>query len=168
MSAFGRFLLPVLLFFAVSARAETTVDDAGRFAADIPGPIQRSSQSVPTTLGAITMHMVFHDGGATAFLVMFNDYPAGSMARSDLGKVYDGGINGAVQNVKGTARGICHYQLGGVDGREFFVDMPAKAAAHIRFFIVGDRFYQVMYVGPAGQENSPGALAFLNSFRLLR
>jgi len=37
---------------------------------------------------------------------------------------------------------------------------------HLRIFFVGDRQFQVLVAGPAGQENGKATMAFLNSFKL--
>ena len=189
----GRFFATTLLFFAVSVRAdpaaepkaapaveakpETLVDDAGRFVVSLPKPVQRDSQQVPTKVGKIAMNMVYYDGGAIAYMIIYCDYPAGSVASSGgPEKVCANASNGAVQNVNGTLRTSSAWQLGDVKGLEIVADIPSKdpqvpanaSVARVRFFVVGDRLYQVMYIGPTGSETGPKAVAFLNSFRLTR
>ena len=193
LSFLGRYFLPALLFLAVSARAdttadatkpqptvaaksETTVDDAGRFVANFQGAVQRGSQPVDTAVGKIAMNMVYYDGGPVACMVIYCDYPAGSVASSGgPDKVCANASDGAVKSVNGTVRTSSAYQLGDVKGLEIVADIPAKdpkvpataSVARLRFFTVGDRLYQVMYIGPTGTETSPTAVAFLDSFRLI-
>jgi len=38
----------------------------------------------------------------------------------------------------------------------------------VRNFVIGNRFYQVMYVGPTGAETADRLTAFLNSFKLIQ
>jgi hypothetical protein len=186
-----RFFATTLLFFAVSMRAdpamapkaappveakpETLVDDAGRFVASLPKPVQRDSQQVPTKVGNIAMNMVYYDGGAIAYMIIYCDYPAGSVAGSGgPDKVCANASGGAVKNVNGTLRTSSPCQLGDVKGLEIVADIPSKdpqvpanaSVARVRFFVVGDRLYQVMYIGPTASETGPKAVAFLNSFRL--
>jgi hypothetical protein len=191
LSFFGRLFATALLLFTVSVRAdtaaeskpapaveakpETLVDDAGRFVVSLPKPVQRGSQQVPTKIGNIAMNMVYYDGGAIAYMIIYCDYPAGSVASSGgPDKVCANASDGAVQNVNGTMRTSSSYRLGDVKGLEIVADIPSKdpkvpanaSVARVRFFVVGDRLYQVMYIGPTGTDTSPKAVAFLDSFRL--
>jgi hypothetical protein len=154
-----------------------TVDDAGRFVATFEGTVQRGSQPVDTAVGKIAMNMVYYDGGAVAHMVIYCDYPAGSVAQSGgPDKVCANASDGAVKSVNGTVRTSSPYQLGDTNGLEVVADIPSKdpkvpanaSVARLRFFVVGERLYQEMYIGPAGTETSPEAVAFLDSFRLTR
>jgi len=152
-----------------------TVDDAGRFVATFEGAIQHGATPVDTAVGKITMNMVYYDGGAIAHMVIYCDYPAGSVASSGgPDKVCANASGGAVKSVNGTVRTSSPYQLGDTSGLEVVADIPPKdpkdsanaSVARLRFFVVGDRLYQVMYIGPTGTDTSPKAVAFLDSFRL--
>ncbi|HTQ31218.1 MAG TPA: hypothetical protein VMI53_08400 [Opitutaceae bacterium] len=174
----GRIFLPALLAFAVSARAETTAlpkpetvaDSDGRFVAKFPGPVQRQSQPVETDVGKVAMNMVYYDAGAMAYMVIYCDYPAGTVEqRGGPENVCDKASKSAVKNVDGTIRTSSPCRAGEVKGLEILADIPAqKAIDRIRFFVVGDRLYQVIFAGPAGEESSPTAQAFFDSFRLTR
>ncbi len=162
---------------AVEAKPSTVVDDAGRFVATYPGAVQRGSQPVDTAVGKIAMNMVYYDGGAVACMVIYCDYPAGSVGTSGgPDKVCANASDGAVKSVNGTVRTSTSCQLGGVKGLEVVADIPPTdpkvstnaSVARLRFFVVGDRLYQVMYIGPSGKETSPEAVDFLDSFRLTR
>jgi hypothetical protein len=163
-------LLSLCATLAVATRADTTVDDAGRFAANFPGPIKRSSQPVDTTAGKIDMNMVYTDAGAVDYMVIYCDYPAGSVARSGgRSAVLNNAAKGAVENVKGTIRTKNDFRLGDVLGLEIIADMPdSKLVARARFFVVGDRLFQVLYVGLPDTEIGKDCLDFIDSFRLLR
>jgi hypothetical protein len=148
-----------------------------RFVANFPSPVQRSSQPVPTAVGNIAMNMVYYDGGTIAYMVIYCDYPAGSVSTSGgPDKVCANASEGAVKSVNGTVRTSSPCRLGDVKGLELVADIPSKdpkvpadaSVARLRFFVVGDRLYQVMYLGPTGQETGADAVAFLDSFRLTR
>jgi hypothetical protein len=154
-----------------------TVDDAGRFVAIFEGTVQRGSQPVDTPVGKIAMNMAYYYGGAVTHMIIYCDYPAGSVANSGgPDKVYANASDGAVKSVNGTVRSSSSYQLGDVKGLEIVADIPSKdpkdsasaSVARLRFFVVGDRLYQVMYIGPTGTEADAKAVAFLDSFRLTR
>jgi hypothetical protein len=55
-----------------------------------------------------------------------------------------------------------------VRGREFLARMPSGNTLRQRLFLVGNRFYQTIYVGPPGSEAEPDVEAFLASFRVVR
>lgn len=193
LSTLGRVFLPALILFAVSARAETAgappaggaaeaktqtvVDDAGRFVATFPSPVQRGSQDVDTKVGKVVMNTVYHDGGAIAYMVIFSDYPAGSVAQSGgPEKVCQNASDGAVQSENAKVRTSSPCQLGDVTGLDVVADIPPKSTDataastvfHGRFFVVGDRLYQIMYISPPDNEASPEAGAFFDSFHLIR
>ncbi|HZP59873.1 MAG TPA: hypothetical protein VFB27_06070 [Opitutaceae bacterium] len=175
-----RLVLLALVCFTTALRAETaasvqtapqTVADAeGHFVAKFPGAVQRGSQPVETSAGQVTMNMIYHDGGASAFMVIYCDYPAGMVQRAGgPDAVCENASKGAVKNVNGTLRASSACQVGKVNGLEIIADVPAqKSVARIRFLIVKDRLYQVMYLGPVGSETSDAAKDFLDSFRLTR
>src|SRR5579885_831076 len=165
-SPLRRLLLLALVCFTAALRAETaapaetapqTVADAeGRFVVKFPGTVQRGSQPVETNAGQVTMNMVYHDAGASAFMIIYCDYPAGMVQKAggpDM--VCENASRGAVKNVNGTLRASSSCKVGNVNGLEIIADVPAqKSVARIRFLIVKDRLYQVMYLGPVGSETS--------------
>jgi hypothetical protein len=58
---------------------------------------------------------------------------------------------------------------GDVSGWEYtLVAKDGSMAGHVRSFFVGDRLFQIMYLGPVGSENGKECMHFLDSFRLLR
>jgi hypothetical protein len=159
------------------AKPETVVDDAGRFVATFPGPVQRRSQQVDSAVGKITMNMIFVDRTAEAYMIIFSDYPEGSVAQSGgADSVCSNARDGAVKSVNGKVRTSASCRMGELKGLEVVVDIPPQdpkaagtlSASRLRFFVVGDRLYQLMYIGPNGTETSPEAMAFLNSIRLTR
>ncbi len=162
-------LLALFTALAVAGRAGETVDAEGRFAATFPASVKRSSQFLDTVLGRVTMHQVYTDQGTTSCLVIFTDYPAGGVARSGgVSTVYANAAQGAVKSVNGTLLSQAECKLGDLTGMDLVVDAPQqKEVAHARYFIVGDRFFQEIFVGPPGAESGKEALAFLDSFRLL-
>ncbi|HET6330431.1 MAG TPA: hypothetical protein VFF76_06535 [Holophagaceae bacterium] len=162
---------------AAAAKSETVMDDVGRFVATFPGPVQRRSQQVDTAVGKIPMNMVFVDHTAEVYMIIYCDYPEGSVARSGGAEsVCSNARDGAVKNVNGKVRTSTSCRIGELNGLEVVADIPPKdpktagapSASRLRFFVVGDRLYQLMYIGPNGTEASTEAMAFLNSIRLTR
>lgn len=171
--------LPALLLLGVSARAEaptattpaeTSVDDNGHFVVKFPGEVKRASMPVDTPVGKVMMNVVSHEAGVIAYMIIYSDYPAGSVTKTGgPAKVCENASKGAVDSVNGTIRTSAACQLGDVTGLEIVADIPSRASvARLRFFVVGDRLYQVMFIGPPGQEASPAVMNYFASFRLLR
>ena len=146
--------------------AGTTVDADGRFSATFPGPVSISSQ--PT--GKSTLHIVnFDQDDMTSFFVMYGDQPEGTWARlGGIDKAYVTAANGAMKAQKASllSQGVCNN--GDLSGSEFrFNISDKKLVCRVRYYIVGNRLYQVMYVGSPGTETGAPAVAFLDSFRVL-
>lgn len=151
---------------AVAARAEATVDKDGRFVATFPGPVVRSSQPA----GNSTLHIVnFDENNMTSYFVMYGDHPEGTWAR--LGGVdnsYERAVSGAMKAQGGTLLSRASCRTGNFEGREFLIDIPSKKlVCRVRYYIVGNRLYQVMYVGEPGTHSQKKVDAFLDSFRIL-
>jgi len=177
-TSWARFFLPALLVFAMAARArtatdagiETVADSEGRFVVSLPGPVQRNEQEVDSPAGRVTMKTVLHDGGAQAsFMVIYSDYPTGTVARAGgPDQVCKNASKAALKGMNdGALRSSSPCQLGEIKGLEIIADnSPDHSVNRIRFFVVGDRLYQVIFAGPAGGETSPEARAFFDSFHL--
>ncbi len=164
-------IVSVLTLSFSTARSETIVDDAGRYTVDIAQPVTRSTTESAAATGKITNYVLLHDNVTTAEIVQYSDFAAGALMGKDLAKVYDGAAKGGAANVHGIIRSLVVDRLGAVEGREMLVDFTSNQTKYVcrsRFYIVGDRLYVLLYVGPAGSENDVGVLHFLNSFRLLR
>lgn len=154
-------LLAMYAAVAVSARADTTIDDDGHFAARFPGPTERKSIVSDTDAGRVTMHIVLTNTGTNAYSVSYYDIPASAAVS------VGGGAKRAAENINGKVRSEKTCKLGDVDGLEVIVDVPsAEMVSRMRLYIVDGRFFQVVYFGPAGSESTKDALAFLDSFRL--
>jgi hypothetical protein len=160
--ASGLVLLPLL-------RAESLVDDPGRFTVNLAAPYERSTKDVETAAGKTKMFLLVHATETQGYFVTYNDYAPGSMAGTDRAATYERVIKGVAEGMKGSVRSGSDHQLGDVGGREYIIDIAKmNLAARERCYLVGDRLYQVMYLGPVGSEGKDEVLQFLNSFRLLR
>lgn len=171
MKPIGRYVMILSLGLAClvpGLRAELVLDDAGRFAVEVDTPYARSQQDTDSGLGKTTMHLLSHDGGKTAQIIGYNDYPPGSVAKLDLAVTYTNVMNGVLNSMKCTVKTSGAHKLGDITGWEYtLVANDGSLAGHVRSYFVGDRLYQVMYLGPVDSENSETALHYLNSFRLL-
>jgi hypothetical protein len=155
--------------FAAGARAETVNSSHWGFSATFPCQSEISTQPVTTAQGNVTMtSYACHEGGRR-YLIAFADFPAGSITKETAESGYDAAVNSVASAAGGTIRAAVVYPLGDISGRDVVVDMASKKKAiHARIFYLGDRQFQVMFLGPAGEENGKVCLDFLNSFAAVK
>ena len=97
----GGTLLSLWLVLLVGLRAEMVLDDAGRFAVDMDAPQVRSENETTSGLGKTTLHLLTHDGadGKSGFIVGYNDYPTGSIAKLDRAVTYTNVMKGVLDTM---------------------------------------------------------------------
>lgn len=163
-------LLSLGMLWATGLRAEVIVDEAGRFSIDMPAPQNRATNATDSGLGKTTIHLLMHDADpSTAYILGYNDYPPGSIAKLDLAVTYKNVMEGVLGSMKSDLHNSGAHQLGDTKGWEYtFADKEGKLSGHVRSYFVGDRLYQIMFLGPPGKENSEESLHFLDSFRITR
>ena len=135
------------------------------FSAAFPCKAQKRTETVEAPFGRVPVTSLSCDKDRDIYNVSVSLYPRGFAAKHK--NLYRNAVNGAATNAGGKVRTVSTYPLGNVTGRDALIDVPAQhAAAHLRVFFVGDKQYQVMFLGPKGHENGKAAGKFLNSFRL--
>jgi hypothetical protein len=143
-------------------------DNDGHFAANFPAAVKRANRIVDKDIGQIATFQVYVSQGGVAFIVTYSDYPEGYVAKTGAATVYKDAAKEAAGNAKGTIRGEDNCKLGDVGGLEAVIDGPDRGyVERVRIYVVGDRLFQVTYVGPPDSEAGKPALDFLDSFRLL-
>jgi hypothetical protein len=155
---------------AAAVEPKEFANEAGGFAVKSPYTFKETSQSVDTPAGKIEVHIFAAEQKSQSLMVMYSDYPAKMVQGADIEKIYDGGRDGAVNNVKGQLVSESKIWLYGSPGREIFLKTKANgqdAMVRDRIYLVGNRLYQVMAVTLAGKERSSEIETFLDSFRLL-
>jgi hypothetical protein len=161
----GGTLASLWLVLVVGLRAELVMNDEGRYAIDMGAPQQRSQ-----TEGTPVIYMMLHEEGDTAaYIASYNDLPPGSGAKMELIELYKDAMQANLRSTNSDVVSSGECQLGDVKGWEFTsLTKDGKLASHGRYYLVGDRFYQVVYMGRKDSENSEECRHFLDSFRLLR
>jgi len=142
----------------------------GAFSVLMPGTPTEETQTQDTELGAIDVHSFTFEQGGVAYLVGYNVFPAAVIEAASPDSLLDGACDGQVQAVKGTRVSEQEITLGAYAGRDLEIlieDSDGPASLRSRMFLVRDRLYQVMVVGPKGQSTSPDTLKFLDSFKLV-
>lgn len=166
----ARLMPALLLCVALSAKSNGEALSAPQwnFSANFPCQSQIGGQTLDIPTGKLVMTTFTCALDKAAFFVAINDYPDGMMKPEVLDNAYSGGINGLATSIKGTIRSVTTYTLGGTTGREGFVEVASENTVYrARMFIVGNRLFQIMYLGPTGSEASETATKFLDSLVLL-
>jgi hypothetical protein len=152
------------------ASAFTLNSDEGQFKVELPDRPSFEKLNEKTASGQpYVRYQWLVDQGEKAWIVTYNDYQRGTVDRVGREKMYDNGVDGSVKAVKGTLRSNRPIDHDGVHAREIIVRVPeGPMVMRQRLFIVGDRLYQNIYVGPPGTEDSGEVQDFLASFHINR
>ncbi len=137
----------------------------GGFKVAFPGRVAESVSVEQAGPVALRVHsLVDKEGGGHVLLVMWNDYPP-LPAEMNRETFYDRLQEGYVvsgQNVL-ASRAV---KLGDRVGRELEVDTGKGVYHRVRFYLVGNRLYQIMGNVPLAARDEAGAADFLDSFVL--
>ncbi len=161
--------LIILLLTACSGTQEFK-SDSGKFSVQVPKPLAESVQTTDTQSGKMQQHVFTADVGKTTYLVAYVDYPSESV-KGDPQNVINLAIMDAVTNVTGQLVSTKDITVQGNPGKEIFLESFAQdgQAVHTkgRFFMVGNRLYQVMGLANRGEADFTAIDSFLNSFKIL-
>jgi len=161
--------LIVVLFTACSGTQEFK-SDAGKFSVQAPQPLAESIQTTDTESGKMEQHVFTANVGKTTYLVAYADYPPDAV-KGDPQNVINLAITNAVTNVTGQLISSKDITVDGNAGKEIFLESFAQdgTAVHskVRFFMAGNRLYQVMGLATRGEADFTAIDGFLNSFKLL-
>ncbi len=152
------------------ASGDVLTNQDGRFTVNFPGKATESTQRINTQKGVAVAHIYKYQASNRAtYTALYSDYPPGSVGPSPAETIYDGAINGALGQANGTLKSSTKVEANGLVGREAVFDAPSqKESVRVRYFLIGDRLYQVAYNGPTGSESGKNANAFLESFKIAR
>jgi hypothetical protein len=161
----GRLICIVFAFVVVagSANAYTVTSAEEHFTAVFPGEPKLTKSTDKTTSGVpynTSSWVLGNSDNTKAWFVEITDYS--TPVKNDYAAV----ISGAVAGVKGgklvSQKTIRH---GGVEGREILVDIAGSNEGRERIFWIGNRLFQILFVGKTGTSSAPDVDAFLNSFQ---
>lgn len=158
--------LPVVLlpFLMGCAKWHDYTAPDGSFKCRLPGKVKEKSQSQATPAGNITIHTFLASTGSKEFGVAYVEIPPGAPYSMDAG------IAGSVRGVGGTLVSKKACMMEGVNGVEFECNATKPRTAQVvsRMFIVGNRAYQVMAIGPKFRAGDKEVQNFFDSFKLLK
>jgi hypothetical protein len=164
-------LVPTLVLAQAKLEFEKFTSNELGFSILMPGMPKGRSEKVPSPLGELTVKgfVVETNQGKAAWMVTSTDYPAGTVKADNQDAILDGVVKGSTEGVKGKLLTQSKITLGKKHpGRSMQTDVPNTGIYHARVYLVGDRLYQVIMLGPKELATSPDATKFLDSFKLLK
>jgi hypothetical protein len=147
---------------AAAAGAFQLKDEVGRFSARFPAEPTLDKVQGTSDLGSHVHYTWEVDVDDRHWSVTYTEYSRPPV------KNYDKNVMNLRSATKGTIAWQARIEQSGFDGREVAMLLPAGTVMRVRMFMVGNRFYQAVYGGPAGSETNADAETFLTSFELLK
>ena len=157
-----------------SARLEFHSDTPGNFRVLVAGKAEPSRRTVASPAGQLDMtSMESVDGERIRRIVTYTDLPPAIVGASNPDALLDGGVRKMSGGGPWTVQGQSPIALDGHPGREvrFAVNSPSapeKGSGRARIFLVGNRLYQAIMVGPASKVTEEELDHFVKSFELLQ
>ena len=160
----GRLICIVFAFVVVTggANAYTLTSTEEHFTAVFPGEPNLDKSNGKTNSGdqySLSTWTFSSSDGTTAWGVLMATYT------NAVQKVYDPSISAVAASFKGKLVSQKTIRQSGVEGREILIDIPGSQEARERLLWIGNRLYQIMYLGKAGTASTPDVDAFFNSFK---
>jgi hypothetical protein len=156
------------------SRLEFHIDTPGNFRVLVAGKPEPSRRTVASPAGQLDMTaMESIDGDRIRRLVTYTDLPPTIVGANDPDALLDGGVRKISGGGPWTVQGQTPIALDGHPGREvrFAVASPStpeKGSGRARIFLVGNRLYQAIMVGPASKVTEEELDHFVKSFELLQ
>jgi len=159
-------LLGLLLALACSRAEWTTLrSPEGGFAVEMPAVPELARHIVETVVGPLDFTVHSARLGSASYQIIWVEYPEGVI--EDPEAVLDAARDGAVARSGSRLVREERIEIEGHPGREIELDVQGRIVGLDRLFLVGNRLYQILLAGDAGDLNSEEATRFLASFRLI-
>ena len=140
----------------------------GKFTVALPEKPSEKTSKVPTDAGQLELHIFVLDQKDRAYLVTYSDYPAGTV-KDNADKVLTGVVEGNAKSLKGKVASEEKITIGKkkYPGREIRIEMDDKKGLYrARVYLVGDRLYQVVALGPDEFAKGKAVDDYLKSFAI--
>jgi hypothetical protein len=142
----------------------------GGYTVWLPGaPMESSSEVAGATRPRQIRQAILKDLlSGLHFQVNYSDF--GDIIFPDAEAALDAARDGAVRKINASSLREERIKLGPHPGRDLRIALPGGKGLVVRarFFLVGQRNYQLLVAGPAKAAEGPAAIQFLESFRLDR
>jgi len=140
-----------------------------RFTIMTPKSFEVSRDTTQTTAGDIELVTYLAELGPAAYGVVCNDFPQDIVAGKDPNAILQGGSKGFNSQFNGTVTGEQLLILNGHSGLEISLTGATQGVeifAKGRFYLVGNRMYQIMVIAEKGKGDLEAIDKFLGSFKL--
>ena len=168
-------LLVVAIVLAASSSALRAEDKfkpftskEGKFTVLMPGAPKEHKQVVKAAgMDIATTLYVSEIDPTRAVIVSYNDFPAQNFNAAIADKVLDAAANGVNAKAKGTVLSTKKIALGKHPGREVQIKLPEdKGLLKVDIYLVGNRLYQILAIGPESFVRSPQLDRYYKSFKV--
>lgn len=120
---------------------------AGRFKVTLPGNPTETSQTTELRLGKIERHTFTFAAGFATYFVSYSDFPITLTEPGEIKKFLDHMHDGEVASSQGKLLSMTEIELDGYPRHEFTVETP-NSTFRMRYYLVGQRFYQIAISTP--------------------
>jgi hypothetical protein len=175
MTRFGSVLLVALCPVVLCAEDKkdekgfTLNPKGGKFSVALPDKPTEKTNKLKTDTGEVEVHMFLLDLKDRVYLVSYNDYPADSVG-TKVESVLDGVVEGNAKAIKGKVVSSERIKFGKKEypGRDIRIEFGGekKNIYRARVYLVGDRLYQVVALGPDEFTKSKEVDEYFKSFAI--
>jgi hypothetical protein len=140
----------------------------GKFSIEMPGEPKKSTQTVDTPAGQLTlsMYMLEMNGGSAGFVGAATDFPAvmPEPRGDEIEQRLDGSQQGAADNCKGKLLSSKKIKIDGYSGRDVLIQAPGGLMLRCRIYLVRKTLLQVQAINIDSKE----ADRFFASMKLVK
>lgn len=142
--------------------------NADGFTISMPGKPDHNTQSAPSAVGPIPIHLYTVQNGFEGYIAGYSEYPDSVWSSAKPEDLMDGAQNGAINNVQGQVTSQHPITINGNPGREIIGTSPAKNVGFTaRIYLVKPRMYMILYTQyDKDKPMSADGKKFLESFQL--
>ena len=155
---------------ADDSKVQDFTSKEGKFSVAFPGKPKEATKDADSAAGKLSFTRFTYEDGDTGLLVIYCDYPPKLRKEKGAEKILDDARDGCVEKAKGKLTDEKKRTIGKdkEPGRELLIQLPDEGKPYFRsrMYLVGDRLYQVIVVGPEKYATGKDADAFLDSFKL--
>lgn len=144
------------------------VSEEGAFKVLLPGKPTKQTITVNTPKGQIVHNSFMAASGGVICIINYAELPAVVTAPNEIKAIFDEARNEFVKAMEGKLVSEKNISFEGTQGREFEVE-TRSAKAKGRFYLINQRFYQMVIMDASLSGKSPGAEPdkFLDSFKII-
>jgi hypothetical protein len=169
-------LMGVLLLLAPVPAAETDpvgewksfISKEGNYEVQMPGTPLENRKIVKLPNGTVFVVQATLEVKKGEYVVGFSEHPDAVVKADTAEKRLDNARNGVLSKTHAKLKSEKQIKLEGHNGRELDLEINANLVVRARLFVINNRMYQLMVVGPRELVASADTGKFLDSFKLVK